>query len=203
MAKRAIAPAGRGYPSLEEVRGCPVPKIAGTKGGKVVTILAMDLSTSCIGWALGMDRKLALYGKFVFKKDASIGAKLSIFREYLEVLLDIYEPDRVLVEKPMSGRGTTTARHYELLGVVREALFSNLNKDFLDSWIISAKTVKGLMRVKPTGDHDLNKVAMCNKINELYGFDLVFDKNSKIKSGDDIADAIAVLTAYYRRGTKE
>jgi RNase H-fold protein (predicted Holliday junction resolvase) len=202
---RQLTPAGRGVPSKEEIQGNPLPKIATKKGGKVKTVIAFDLGVNCIGWALAMDGQLMLYGKFVFKKGEEIPAKLSIFREYLETLLEVYEPDVVVVEKPVSRKGDTTHRHYELLGVVKETVFTTLGYAIKDAWVISALTVKSLLKVPTSTNpdrrkrHDENKAIMCRRINELYGLGLKFE-NSKQAAGDDIADAIAVLTAYLRRG---
>lgn len=146
-----------------------------------------------------------LYGKFIFKAGVEVPAKLSIFREYLETLLEVYEPDVVVCEKPLSRRANTTQRHSELLGVIKETVFTTLGYSIKDSWVIPALTVKSLLKVPTstnpdkTKRHDENKAIMCRRINELYGLGLKFD-NSKLTAGDDIADAIAVLTAYLRRG---
>lgn len=208
MGKRV--PVGRGFPSAEEVRGNPLVKVATKKGGNVVTILSLDLSTSCVGWALGVDRELARYGKFVFKSDSSIiGEKLNAFAAYLTVLIDVYEPDRILVEKPLLRKGNTTARHYELLGVVRAVAYNRRQMEILDSWLIAATTVKNLLRVKaasardPKKRHSQNKMIMVNRVNELTGLSLRFDANSKLNTDDDTADAIALLFAYFRKGQTE
>lgn len=201
MSRRKLAPIGQGFPSSEEIRSNPIPKIANKKGGKVVTVLSLDLSSRCVGWALGMDGEVVLYGKYVFKSTSQVlGEKLSAFGQYLAVLLDVYAPDRVLVEKPLLRKGNTTARHYEMLGVVRSILWERNRRELLDSWLIPATTVKRLLNVPRGQNHEQNKQLMVRKINQLMQVNLKFDPNSKYKSDDDMADAIALLYAYWRKG---
>lgn len=159
----------------------------------------MDLSTSCVGFAVGADRKLARHGKFVFKSTSGTGEKLCALEEWLVAVLLTYMPERILIEKTVSRRGNTTLRHAEVLGIVRKVWYEITATEIPDSWLISSITVKNLMKVERGRDHDHNKQIMVTKVNSLYNLKLHYDKNSKYKTDDDTADAIAVLTTYWRR----
>lgn len=188
-------PTGQGFPSLNQIFANP---IRGKKGQTPKIDLALDLSTTCVGWAVGADRNLERHGKFVFKTTAGGGEKLVAFEEYLRGLLDGYTPDRLLVEKP-SAKGKTSERHNELMGIVRKVWFEKTGLELEADWIIHPRTIKTAMKVPRGNSYDANKIIMVNKINHLYGLSLRYDRNSKYKSDDDIADAIAVMTAHWRR----
>lgn len=190
------APAGTGYPSIAQIRANP---IVDRKGNKRLTQLALDLSSSCVGWAVGANKKLERHGKLVFKSTAGTGEKLVSFEEYLEALIGTYWPATLLVEKPPSRMGDTTVRHAELLGITRKVWREITGSEIEKEWLIDPKVVKRVMNVKRGANHDENKKIMVNKINALYGLSFKFDKNSKIKTDDDTADAIAVLTTHWRR----
>lgn len=196
-----LAPAGLGFPSIEEIRANPI--VARGKEKAVLTDLAFDLSSSAVGWAVGANRKLQRYGKLVFKTTAGPGEKLVYFEEYLDTLIQTYWPKALIVERPLSKKANTTARHFELLGIVRKVWAEHTGGELLDNWIISPTTIKSLMQVQRGADHTQNKIIMVNKINQLYGLSLKFDKNSKYKTDDDTADAIAALTTFWRRNSRE
>lgn len=189
--------AGTSYPSIEHIQGSAQPERLENE----VVILALDLSTSCVGWCLGIDTDLVLWGKYVFKRSAGIGEKLHAFAEWLQVLIDTYKPDRILLEEPLKRKGNTTARHYEMLGVVRQVWRSRTGTEILKSWIISSTTVKTHMKVKRGRNHSHNKAIMVDKVNDLYNLKFQY-ASSKHRSDDDIADAIAVWTTYMRRNRK-
>jgi Holliday junction resolvasome RuvABC endonuclease subunit len=193
-----VRPAGTGYPSLQEIKSYRIS----SRKKKPTVDLGLDLSSSCVGWALGVDRRIVYKGKFAFKTTADIGEKLVSFEEFIETLLAVFQPNRVYIEKPLSRKGSTTARHFELLGIVRKVWRQASDKEVLDSWLISARTIKTVMMVERSKDHKENKRRMVEKINNLYGFKLRFHPNSCIQSDDDTADACAVLTTAWRRNTK-
>lgn len=192
----ALAPAGQGYPSLQAIRANP---IVSRTGARVLSQLALDLSSSCVGWAAGAEKKLERYGKFVFKSTAGVGEKLVSFEEFMDALIETFWPEILLIERPLSRRANTTARHYELLGICRKVWTERTGSEIDEKWIISPLTVKSAMQVAKGTSHEDNKKKMVAKVNSLYGLSLKFDKNSKLKTDDDTADAIAVLTTYWRR----
>jgi Holliday junction resolvasome RuvABC endonuclease subunit len=190
-------PAGSGFPSLEQIAGNP---ILGRKGEKPLTTLALDLSSACVGFAVGVDesRTLERMGKFVFRTTSGIGEKLLSFEEYLSGLIMNYWPEHLLIERPTT-HGKTAERHMELLGIVRKVWFEATHSEIEPKWVIHPRTIKSVMKVERGANHTQNKIIMVNKVNQLYGLNLKFDKNSKTKSDDDTADAIAVLTTFWRQ----
>jgi hypothetical protein len=193
-------PVGTAIPSLAQLAACPIVRKHKDPGA---VVLALDLSSSCVGWAVGIGRERHGQGKLVFRSTAETGAKLGAFFAFLLALLILFKPERLLIERPMMRRGATTTRHTELLGVARLAWLERTGGELLDTWIISAITVKNVMGVRHGRDHAENKKIMVQKINQLYGLNLKFDKNSKLKSDDDSADALAVWTTYVRRNGGE
>lgn len=187
--------AGVGYPSVAEIKGFKLPRT--TKKKKTVD-LAIDISSSCVGWAVGIKPTPEKWGKFVFRSNADVGEKLVAFDEFFRELLIALKPDRLFVEKPQTRKGKTTERHLEILGVMRLLWRETANAEILDSWIIPARTVKNFLQVPRGRNHAANKQIMVKKINELYGLKLKFHKNSKYQSDDDTADALAVLTTGWR-----
>jgi Holliday junction resolvasome RuvABC endonuclease subunit len=192
----ARSPAGRAIPSIEQIQSNPV---IGRKGEKILTVLALDLSSSCVGWAVGANGKVARYGKLVFKSTAGPGEKLVSFADFLTVLVTQFWPEVIVIEKPLSRRASTTARHFELLGIVRHLWFTVTGMEIPEAWLISPMTIKSVMGVKRGANHSQNKQIMVAKVNSLYGLRLKYSPTSKLTTEDDIADAIAVLTTYYRK----
>lgn len=189
--------AGQSFPSVQEIRAGPFPEEIGHEND--ATVLAFDISSSCVGWALGIGPDLVSWGKFVFKSTAKIGEKLVAFEEWLSILVDTYQPDRLILEKPLSRKGNTTQRHSELIGVVRTVWRRKTGKEILPAWLISPMTIKRTMNVKRGASHSDNKRLMVHKINDMYGLKLKYHQNSKLITEDDVADAIAVWTTYVKK----
>lgn len=200
----ARAPAGQSFPPLPQIQANPILAPRSKNARKYSTDLALDLSSSCVGWCVGVDRKAPeRWGKFVYKSTAGPGEKLVSFETFLAALLALFKPDRVLIERP-SNKGKTRERHTEIMGIVRKVWFEATAGEILDSWIISPRTIKNAMQVERGQNHAQNKEIMVNKINALFShiLHLKYHPNSKLQSDDDIADAIAVLITAWRRGSK-
>lgn len=158
-------------------------------------ILTFDLSTTKLGWALGVDRDLVMYGKYVFKGTASLGEKLLAFDGFLTTLFDAYKPTTIVVEEPVMRKATI--RHFEVLGVLRRAWTAYRGEDIPEDNSISVNTIKKQMHM-PQGKEIDNKAEMVKKMNTMYGLKLQYFGRRNQKSDDDIADAIAVLATYWR-----
>jgi Holliday junction resolvasome RuvABC endonuclease subunit len=197
-----IQPTARAEPSFAEIEANPIVPANGRKHTGKVT-LAFDLSSSCCGWAVGQDETLERYGKFIFKSTAGTSEKLAAFAGLVDVLLATFQPNEVILENPLSGRAKVTARHFELVGILRATVYARLGYEIEQEHFISPKTVKKWMEVPSGTDHNNNKLIMVNKINDLFGLQLKYDPNSKIHTDDDTADAIAALVAWYRRAGTE
>lgn len=164
-------------------------------------VLALDISGKCIGWSVGTDGQLLLYGKYVFKGTASKAEKLYAFYELLEALHTGYEPNIVVLERP--DPRFKTRSHMEFVGVLRLFWYELHTIDLEDHQLIGARTIKKHMHVDPAqgpNKHAENKQRMVDKINSMFGLKLQYNikTSSSYKNDDDIADAIAVLYTYWR-----
>lgn len=192
----ARAPSGKCFPDIEEIRK---HRITDGKGKRILPVLALDLSSSSVGWAVGHKKKVKLYGKFVFKSTAGVGEKLVSFEDFITDIIDSLWPKQIVLERPISRRGATTGRHHEVLGIVRKVWYAKTGAEISDEHLIPPTTIKRALAVQRGRTHEENKRIMVAKINQLYGLKLQYDKNSKYKSDDDTADAIAVLATYWKR----
>lgn len=184
-----------GFPSIEEIKACKLP----SRKKKSQRDLGLDLGSRCLGWGFGIDKKLIKYGKFVFKSNASTGNKLEALYVCIDTLVTSLQPTRIIIEKPPTRRGSTTARLHEQLGIIR-AVWARYRdgEDIKPSWLLAPKTIKRALEVRSGVNHKDNKKIMVNKVNELYNLKLKFAQNSRYDSDDDIADAIAVLEAKWK-----
>lgn len=184
-------PVATGIPSLEEIESS-----ASVVVDKLHVTLSFDLSTRSVGWALGSEGELVMYGKYVFKTTANMGEKLVAFDALIQSLISTYEPTTLVLERP-DPRGKTRS-HFELLGVLRMNWSKYINAEIPKTNLIASRTVKKHLHVDPGKNHTENKRRMVEKINQMFSLQLQFDKNSAYKSDDDIADAIAVLVTSWR-----
>lgn len=185
---------GTPIPSVAEIESYKLPR---RRGKRQTVDLALDMSTSCVGWVVGVNHKPIHHGKFILKKDAGIGHKLAAFDEFLASLLVAFTPDRLAVEKPVKRRGNTTERHMELMGIVRKTWVQYMGEELMESWIIPPTTVKRVLQVQPGANHEANKQIMVERINDLFDLGLKYHKSNKKISDDDIADAYAVLVTLW------
>lgn len=174
--------------------------------------LALDVAGEATGWALGEDRQLLDWGKFLSKVSRSRGQRLYDFAIWLEELYTEHDPDVVLIEKPFLGRNSNVlASLSRFIGVAEMQAYSILDLAIKKEWFLDPKEVKKLLKVrKPKRDknkkakHDENKKIMVARINELYGMKLQYDsKKNKKYNDDDIADSIALLHSWWMMQSKE
>ena len=158
--------------------------------------LTFDISSSCVGWAVGLGGLLVNYGKFVFKTTATLGEKIWAFSEFVDSLFATYKPVRVLLEEPL--KRAKVRVHFEFLGVLRLHHMLYMGEDIPKAHFISPTLVKTHMHVQRGQSHTDNKQIMVEKVNQVFGLNLKFHPNSSIHSDDDVADAIAVLVTWWR-----
>jgi len=173
--------------------------VLGTSTGNVDRILALDVSGTCTGWAFGLYGKLEDYGKYIQKQSGSKGKKLAQFADWLTSLLEAKKPTVVLIEKPYRGRNSNVlANISKFIAVVELCAYLTLDLELDDSWFLDPRFIKRALKVQKGRDYDDNKKIMVNKINDLFGLKLKYSqKKSKKLSDDDIADAIAILVAFW------
>lgn len=186
----------RGPATAYEFLGVPIPELLGADN---LVEAGFDVSSSCVGWSLGIDKELINFGKFVFKSTAEIGEKLVAFEQWFRTFLQTYKPKRIIIEKPLSRKGNVTMRHNELMGIIRKVWREETGSEVLDSWFLPATTIKRLMNVTRGRNYDDNKRIMVEKVNDICGLRLRYHRTSKLQSDDDVADAIAVLMSYWRQ----
>ena len=192
-----IQPTAKAIPSLQEIQANPIIALVGKDRGEIA--LAFDISGSCCGWCVGQDSNLERYGKLIFKSTAETGEKLVAFGELVDVLLSTFRPHLVLLENPLSSHAKVTARHFELVGILRAAVYAHLNLELQKEHFVAPVTIKKWMAVVKGVNHNDNKRIMVNTVNELCHLDLQYDEKSKNYTDDDVADAIATMVTFYRR----
>lgn len=162
------------------------------------SILGLDISSACVGWAYFQDGTPIAYGKYVPTGEHH-GEKLSHFREWLTEQLKGYQPDALLIEAPFAGRrrfafgvlmmycGVALQSHFEYFGVEQPPEHR-----------VPAHLIKKLLRARKTSSYEQRKKNMVLAMNQRYGLSLRFKANDRTKkvSDDDTADALALVTAF-------
>lgn len=183
-------------PSTKKRRtSCPTPFPPGT------SVLALDTSSSCVGWSFFRDGLPVVHGKFV-PVSADHGSKLVEFQDWLLEMLAEHSPDHLAVETPYPGRrrfafgvlmmyyGVVLSTHVRWFGV-----------EMPPESRVAAADVKRLNQMPKGTSYEARKRAMVLEMNRLYGLSLRYKNHDSKKqvSDDDIADAIAVNTAFHVR----
>ena len=163
-------------------------------------ILALDISGTATGWAFGYDGRLEGYGKYIVTAKDIKGKKLYDFSVFIKDLILDKQPDIILIEKPYLGRNSKVLVNIsKFIAVVQIVAYDVLKMDLPDDWFLDPKRIKRLVKVKKGNSHEENKKNMVVRVNNLYGLRLKYKKGkNKQYCDDDISDAIAVLTAWWR-----
>jgi Holliday junction resolvasome RuvABC endonuclease subunit len=167
-------------------------------------LLAFDFSSACTGFAYFESGTLKDHGKHVMS-GKSHSEKLNGFLHWVIATMRQYKPTAVAFEAPFQGRH---ANAYGVLsmykGVVLSAHWHVFETPFPDENQIPAHIIKkvlGMPKAKgaTTAErHTANKRMVIKLINGLYGTSFQYsDPESKRKSEDDVADAVAVGHAWY------
>jgi Holliday junction resolvasome RuvABC endonuclease subunit len=186
---KAVATA---LPPIDEIRANPVVQV-----GSLLPFIEMgfDLSTTAVGWAVSANQSHVARGKLIFNKAAGMGAKVRAFYHFLRDLLSFFKPQRLVLEKPVMRHGSSTARHNEMLAIVRLAAVEVGIGEIDDAFMIPPQTIKRCLKVPKGANYEDNKQQMLKLINQRLGINLKYHKANKTESDDDIADAIAALEA--------
>lgn len=160
------------------------------------SLLALDVSSVCVGWALFRGLSPVAHGKYLHKGKAH-GQKLAEFEDWLTSILDKEDPEVLVVEAPYAGR-----RRYAFgvlmmyYGVVQMAHMRWRKHELPNEHRIAAHQVKRLLNLPKGATHTARKIIALERINQLYGMSFVFSENKK-NSDDDTADSMAVARAYF------
>lgn len=194
------------------------PKKSGAKGGRkkykstpppadtgTTRLLAIDSSSTCVGFAVFDGQMLVAYGKYVQQGDDH-GEKLSNFRAWLLEQYVKYAPDQVVYEAPFSGRRRFTFGILSFyVSTIIESHFTHFGTELHKENKVAAHMVKRLNAMPKGASHESNKKAAVLLANKLYSLGLKFksgDKGKKI-SDDDIADSILLGRAWRIAGSLE
>jgi Holliday junction resolvasome RuvABC endonuclease subunit len=161
-------------------------------------VLALDTSSTCVGFAIFDNGELVRHGKYI-QKGADHCEKLHNFHAWVMSMLRQFEPDVMVYEKPFAGR-----RRYAFsvllmyVAVVLMAHWAHFGAELPDSSAIAAREVKRRNKMKKGKDHASNKKLAVLLANQLYKLRLKYKANDKTKavSQDDQADAILLGRAW-------
>lgn len=169
------------------------------KSPLVERVLALDLSSVCVGWSIFDEGGPSGHGKYQ-QKGKGHGEKLTKFSAWLQKMLDEARPDIVVVEKPYPSRNRNAYRALTLyIGKVIELHWQYFGEELSDESQVSSHTVKAALRFPKGQNHEDNKRIAVGCINDLYDLTLRYKKNDRAKdiSDDDVADAIALNRAWH------
>lgn len=165
--------------------------------------LALDISSSCTGFAFGANGSVLKYGKWVNKNydkgNKDHGKSLLKFSAWLSRVVRGCEkaPEVVVIESPYFRRNIKTyGTLSKFLGVAEREVRRILpNAEII---MVNASQVKTALNVEKGTSHEARKRNMVKKINKLLGLNLKFHKSNKTISDDDIADSIGVLLYFFK-----
>jgi Holliday junction resolvasome RuvABC endonuclease subunit len=185
-------------PAAEVRRRKAAHKAQWKTSGDGSRLLALDVSSRAVGWALFEHNKLLTYGKYEHVGDAH-GEKLHNYLEWLAALFAEVHPTSVAVEAAFQGRHRNA---FAVLTLYRAALLvahmRTYGRELPDKNQIPPHLIKRVLAV-PKGTHTENKARVVAVINQLYGTAFRFDAarpDDKARNDDDIADAVAVGHAW-------
>jgi Holliday junction resolvasome RuvABC endonuclease subunit len=171
------------------------------------SILALDVSSKCVGWSIFINGHLIEHGRYV-QVGESHGERLARFRLWILAILTEWSPTYLVYEAPYQGRMRNT---YGILsryaGVVELCNYDHYGQPMPPANAVPAHMVKKAIGAKKGKDHEENKRIVLRMINDTFGLALKFTENDTTKktSQDDEADAIALNWAWHilYRGEEE
>jgi Holliday junction resolvasome RuvABC endonuclease subunit len=164
-------------------------------------ILALDISSVCVGWALFEGQVLVNWGKYV-QVGKHHGQRLFGFYQWLHQICKTHQPSRVIAEAVYPGRSKNAFGVLKMYQAILMAFhFARYRCEMAPDQLITPAVVKRIVGVPKGSTHEDRKRAMVKHINKSFGLRLRFKANDRTKkvSDDDIADAIAVGSAWVDR----
>src|SRR5574344_57210 len=164
-------------------------------------IMSLDMSTTCIGWAIFEEDNLIDYGKIIPKiEDLEWRDRIQNFIPQLHSLMKKYMPTKIYAENVPLVHNKAVLTLVQL-GAVQGALIGlcyshNVEVEFIQ--VATWRSNLGLLDEKKHRDE--LKVKSLELANKLFGINLacVFTKSGNYngnKSDDDISDAILVYAS--------
>ena len=140
-------------------------------------ILSFDVSSVSTGWALIEDNKLKEFGTIVPQHSYTLQEKLYWFKNEVHSLLNIVQPDYVIVEQTYLKNVNTLKTLMQFFAMLNIECFTELHEEPV---LVSPQTIRshfGLKKKEDVFDYVKNK----------YKAKL---KNYTFETGNDITDAI-------------
>lgn len=168
------------------------------RGVVSVRVLALDVSSKCVGYAVFDGTDLVEHGRYR-TEGVSHDERLLRFQFWLMELFVATSPDELVVERAFAGRqrnayGVLMLYH----GCLLASWFAYHGAPLPDEQRVQAKAVKRLLGLKQLPSHDARKRQMVLEMNKQYKLRLKWKSHDPLKkvSDDDEADAIAVGRAW-------
>lgn len=165
---------------------------------KLPRVLALDISSKCVGYAVFEGTELVDYGKYR-QEGESHDERLLRYQIWALQLFETTKPDELIIERAFSGRqknayGVLMLYH----GVTFATWFAYAQVPIPDAQRVQSKAVKKLLKLKPLESHDARKRQMVLEMNRIYRLRLKWKSHDPTKrvSDDDTADAIGVGRAW-------
>lgn len=155
-------------------------------------LLALDVSSSTVGWAFFRDGVPEQRGKF-HPEGATHDEKLHSFRLWLTSTFNTLRPTSMVIEDPYLGRNKHAYVLLYYLAVFLDfhvEVFGRPTRSGIDR--IGPRVVKLLLKMPKLKDYNARKKQAVTLANSLYGLHLRYKANDRMKliSDDDVADAI-------------
>lgn len=166
--------------------------------GERERVLALDTSSTCVGWAVFEDGHLVHHGRYR-QKQVEHGERLSTFQAWLAAMFRQYMPKQVIYEKPFAGRRRNAFGVLTMyVAVVLLTWFQHTGSEIGEGCAVAARDVKRRNEMRKGKNHEQNKKLGVLLANKLYGLRLKYKSNDKTKkvSQDDEADAILLGRAW-------
>jgi Holliday junction resolvasome RuvABC endonuclease subunit len=139
-------------------------------------ILSFDVSSVSTGWAFIFGGRLKEFGTIVPPKSFRLQEKLYWFKNEVNLLLKIFEPDYIIVEETYLKNVLTLKTLMQFISVVNVQCFEILGEEPI---FISPQTVRSYYKLK-------NKEEVFEYIKNKYKVKL---KNYTFETGNDITDS--------------
>jgi Holliday junction resolvasome RuvABC endonuclease subunit len=168
-------------------------------------MLALDVSSVCVGWALFSEGVPEQFGKYHTVGDTH-DERLLHFHRWLGEQLQALHPDELVLEEPYFSRQPHTfAVLTQYCTMVLLAHMEYFGRPMPLGNRIQPAQVKRELNAKYGTSHTNRKRLMVLLMNQTYGLDLRFKHPDKLKrvSDDDIADALALGRAWLQRAREE
>lgn len=150
----------------------------------MIKILSFDVSSVSTGWSFLEDGSLKKFGVIEPHKDYCLQEKLYWFKNNVNALLRIFEPDYIIVEETYLKNVITLKTLMQFITIINLECFMVLNKKVIS---VSPQTVRSRYKLK-------DKSMVFEYVKNRYKVKL---RKYTFKDGNDITDAIILGLYWY------